>query len=98
MLKLQRICERGGFHVAKLLSPLRRDERMAKKALLYSDQGGLLLHNTAPFLPFVPIADHFCSGLFSHSTRFYRPEIVREGTENILNHCLSRTAASSALG
>ena len=39
---------------------------MAKKVLLYSDQEDFLLCNIAPFLPFVPIADHSCSGLSSY--------------------------------
>ena len=51
---------------------------MAKKSSSISTREDFLLHNTGPFLPFVPIADHSCSGLSSHSARSYRPVIVSD--------------------
>jgi hypothetical protein len=54
---------------------------MAKKVLLYSDQEDFLLCNIAPFLPFVPIADHACSGLSSHPTRLTGQKLSEMGTK-----------------
>src|SRR5262249_54505693 len=61
-----------------------------KKSSSTPTRKDFLLRNTAPFLPFVPIADHSCSGLSScaagrmnalNSTRFYRPESFRDENE-----------------
>src|SRR5262249_51372947 len=63
-----------------------------------SDQRGLSTaqHSTIP-----SVCLHrrpFLLGLILAFHEVDRPEIARDGNENILNRCLSRTATSSALG
>src|SRR5262245_4683643 len=69
-----------------------------KKSSSTPTREDFLLRNIAPFLPFVPTSDPSCSGLSSHSTRFYRPEPVRDGNGSILNRCLTRTATFAEAG